>query len=395
MNNKKPMEPNQKTPYIKLYDSQLKKNPNPSSNNEKLPGSMKNRYFSSDFPLVSSPSTLTADEIKSKIEKSHGQILEDDLIIPTDQVVQPESEAFIKRRDYLLTKLLKAHTLPGLDETPILPQKEDEKITIISRPPVRESTFQEEYIPLFAKSETTDKKSDSSKSTSSETDDDDDCDVQIVGEKKYDPKVNTLEKYRGPYPIDCLYRSRRIIIEEFMPNSKATNRSNFFDRRFEILKMKLEVVSKFDKDKRLWNKIRRQTVEKRQEILDKISANDRRFNYYLSTLKSPKKNQKIVFTTDSDSYEEYTKEVKPSTSKDVIKLVSKKKRNKDEMDTDTEDSDEDNEADVINMINQPEYCINLSDDGDEEDSKCKQFDKYTTSKSKKGKLESKGLNIFY
>ncbi len=389
------MEPNQKTPYIKLHDYQPKKRSPTESGDTKLPGSMKNRYFSNENIV---PTTSSADDLKAQLEKSRGLILEDDLIA-TNQVAQPESEAFVKRRDYLLTKLLKAHTLPGLDETPVLPKISVENKSA-SRAAARTSTFQDEFIPLFATKPDSNSKKSALKESSSDSDDDEDdededCDVKIVKEKAYNPKLNSLENYRGPYPIDCLYRSRRVIIDEFMPNSKATNRSNFFDRRFEILKMKLEVTSKFDTDNRLRNKIKRESAEKRQEILDKINATDRRFSYFMSTLKSPKKNQKMVFASDSDSGQDFVKETKASTSSDVINLVANKKRKKGKQSIVLDsDDEEDNEADVINMINQAEYCVNMSDqDIDEEDSKCKQFDKYNASRNKKRKLENTGLNL--
>lgn len=373
------------------------------------PNSMKNRYFSSENQIQSSQEANNETTEEPEPDKTEEQ---------SKEVTTKETPAFLERRDYLLNKLLKAHTLPGLEEEKsALKETSNSNIDQVPLQKVaRKSAFMDDFIPLFGSTSTKRDKPDSSgedeepikndekKSESSSSDDE----IEILEENEYNPKVNTLDNYRGPYSVSCLIRARRTLIEEFLPNSAVTNRSNYFDRRFEILKMKLRIKSKFDKDNRHWNKMRRETALIKQELVEKALARDRRFQYFMN--KSSKKTpydsistyqSKKVFNSDSDSddvlfFDEKTAKYKSSDSKwkssdAFIKLSDQKKSKRIQsinLDENSNGESGSNEEDVIKMINQQEYCLNTSGDendsnelngnsSSDEDSKCRQFGKYS------------------
>ena len=120
----KPVDPNHKSD-IRYFEYPSKKSYAQSSRaDDKRPNSMKNRYFSNDNAIEAEGEEEQIEHFSLKA----GQILEDDLIVLSKGEANPklqeqkqdtvvnETPAFVKRRDYLLTKLMKAHTLPGLDE---------------------------------------------------------------------------------------------------------------------------------------------------------------------------------------------------------------------------------------------------------------------------------------
>lgn len=401
--------------------------------------SMKNRYFSIENQV-------------NEAEKQDNKKEEDSEEAPSKSD-PTTTQAFLQRKDYLLKKLMAAHTLPGLEEnsstTTTADNDSKETVPKSAARPMRVSTFHDEFIPLFSVNSNSEKnndnannseqKSETSESSSSEED------VKVVkGDKEYNPKVNNLQNYQGPYSIDCILRSRRVLIEELLPMSTSTNRSNYFDRRWEILKMKLDIKSKFDTDRRLRNKIQRETAQIQQQLADRASVRDRRFNYYngratngarmnlydeyvsLHKQRSKSLGSKKVFN-DSDGdddvlfFDDETNSYKSTNSKwksseNFIELAKGKKRGNNSntklkstkissmtLDENSPESDGDssNEEEVIRMINQQEYCLNAgTDDSEDMDSKCRQFGKYgkkqrspSPSTTSKKKLSKKRPNL--
>ena len=113
-----------------------------------------------------------------------------------------EPESFTQRRDYLLDKLFKSRTLPdptNNESSTIIPlDKEIDSVTNnLANKTVRSSAFQDEYIPLF------DLNNKITTSTSTATNDDTDSNNNN-NKKEYNPKVNTIEAYKGSYSIKCL-----------------------------------------------------------------------------------------------------------------------------------------------------------------------------------------------
>ncbi len=406
MNSKDPYTSQQRIHY---HDYEPKKVNEKAVKDDRL-GSMKNRYFS----------------LENQVAEANNDKVEEEEIATTNKT--SDTQAFLERKDYLLKKLLAAHTLPGLEDSSNV--AEPQPAPKPAPKPMRVSAFQDEFIPLFnVNSENNDAKSETSQTSSSSSEDE--SDIQVVGEnadKVYNPKVNNLQKYQGPYSIDCMLRSRRVLIEEFLPMSTSTNRSNFFDRRFEILKMKLDIKSKFDTDKRLWNKIRRESAQIRQQLIDKATTRDRRFHFYQSRLRNGNGRSKtslyddyisesklrqavnrkafdssesdedvLFFDEETNSYKSTNSKWKSRTSENFVKLAEKKRTakkstsqkissvNLDESGT-SSNGDSSNEEAVIRMINQQEYCMNTGTEGtsneSDEDSKCKQFGKYVNGRKR-------------
>ena len=356
---------------------------------DKRPNSMKNRYFS-----IENIEKVNEENVASTPQTSSSAL---------------ESNEFMQRRDYLIKKLLKSRTLPEPDkmdpiesDTIQVSAQADEPIKLFK--PNREHAFQDEFIPLFGnnadkkrkKAESSDEDDVVEISDDSESSDDAKKAADVVKRNTdYKPHAKEIQNYQGPYSIKCLTRSRQMLIDEFMTNSTTANRSNYIDRRFEILKMKLSIKSKFDNDNRLWNKIRRETAQVRQIIYDRIERRDRRLSNYLDkSTKATPKNKHIVYenvsSDDDDELFAYDKTKSAYLNKNNKKFVESKQ------DDTTSDSDSSGQEDVINMINQQESELNDDDikssQDDDEDSKCKQFGKYSNSKKKQLKKEKKSTS---
>lgn len=243
----------------------------------------------------------------------------------TKKSASSESDQFIKRKDYLIQRLLKNRSLPGIENTEkedSIDQDKPDIIEIKDTVSVRKHAFQEEFIPLF--------KTDSKEIKESET-------------GNFDQESPT---YYGPYPYDCMQKVTETVIEAFKPIKGAT----YTNRTVEIAKMKVRLPSKFDKDTRLWRRIQRESYQIRQQLKDKIEST-KRHEYFIN---SKKKNKKIYFVeldenSDSNS-EENVKENKKNAGK-------------------FDESEEENLSDGT---------IELESSSDwEMDSKCTQFGKYS------------------
>lgn len=302
------------------------------------------------------------------------------------------SESFKERRDYLIKKLLQSRTLPepATDSTqkstqiaPTTSDSPNEKKTNQPEDNIakasRKHSFQDEYIPLFNVDKTEPQlESDNESVVLDEPD--------SPKRKVYNPKLNTIENYKGPYSMKCLMRTRQYLIDCFKPYSTTYSRSNFEDRLFEIVKLKLNIKSKFDDDKKLLKKIRRETALEKEIIYERIESQNRRTKSFQTSTKQKNKHARFVEDSDSD---------------DCIIENEPKKRKKTVVTIDLEHSDkeeeEEEESDLIQLIANQETFEKLDyeddiDDEDfsyDEDSKCIQFGNYSKKKQKSTKKKVK------
>ena len=390
---------------------------------KQAPKSMSNRYFSvENVKLVN-----TSKEKRPRLDLED----EEDASKKGDEV--QESEKFKQRRDYLFKKLFESRNLPDPTQpntsTAMASNNPEEKeqetdannntdaktsssdnqlevdVASIAKP-ARALAFQGEFIPLF---ESEPKKSSSQEGYTKHVeidlykDDDyeveeedgeqqakeDDEDIVDLGQTKkaqkvYDPKAGTLDSYRGPYPLRCLLRVRQYLIDCMKPNSTLLNNSNYTDRISEILKLKLSIKSKFEDDKRLLRRIKRDTEQSKQIIYDRMECIQRKQRNF-----SQKQPQNSHFR-----FEKKNSAKKTTQNISVIEL---------------DDTDSDNESDVIKMINEQETFLNdknesdtsntenSNDDDDQDqddDSKYAQFGKYSkTSVNTNKTANSKLINL--
>ncbi|CAF0710221.1 unnamed protein product [Brachionus calyciflorus] len=313
------------------HQGKRKRDNNENTENEapaKRPN-MSNRYFSSENLKIIAESKEIADSKKSSNAA--------------------ESEKFTKRRDYLIKRLLQNRSLPGIEEKnqenssceEIIPEEEsDEEIKIVNK--TRKHDFQDEFIPLF--------QSGSGQKEKLKNDEEKEKDID-----------NSF--YSGPYPYRCLSKAKEAILEAFRPIPGAT----YTNRVAEIAKMKINLPSKFDHDKRLWSRIKRETYQIRQQLRDRIETYQRHEARMLA-----KKSTKIEFIeldgdSDEDSEENETTVIK------MINSQNKKNKNK-HLKFDDDDSDIDENGILSDDL------VQMNDENSDEsdlDSKCVQFGKYS------------------
>lgn len=288
-----------------------------------------------------------------------------------------EPESFTQRRDYLLDKLFKSRTLPdptNNESSTIIPlaKEIDSATNNLANKTVRSSAFQDEYIPLF------DLNNKTTTSTSTATNDDTDSNNNN-NKKEYNPKVNTIEAYKGPYSKKCLMRTRQYLIDLFKPYSTLYSRSNFEDRLFEILKLKMNIKSKFDNDSKLIRKIKRDTAIEKQNVYDRIDSQNRRVKSYLAKNNKASTSSKHSRFDDNDCDDE---------DEIIFEKSSKKAKTTPLIDLEQDDDEDDDELEsnsILNLISNQETYERLDfeeeDDNiafkeDDPDSKCIQFGNY-------------------
>lgn len=174
---------------------------------------------------------------------------------------------------------------------------------------------------------------------------------------------------KGPYPIKCLSRANKYLVDLIKPNSSILNKSNYEDRIFEILKLKLELPSKFDNDKRLLRQITRDSRAALEKIYEKLEYINRRANNF--NYKSPKQ------TSTHIRFENNEKKHQQSKQPVYIELSDD---SEDELNT-SDDSTTKNFEDVIKMIQGNEFECLLESDDSNSDSRCRQLGKYSKKKS--------------
>lgn len=366
---------------------------NVEPNFDNRPSSMKCRYFS-----IENVQKLNNDSAKQNLCKQ----------TKTNINSVTEHDPQLPRRDYLLKRLLQSSTS----------EKKEENLTdeismahnvFLNSKLDRKHSFQDEFIPLFNETNTQEDKDRESVQDQLNEKLNEQPDMTNK-QKVYNPKLNTIENYKGPYSVKCLMRSRQYLIDCFKPYSTTYSRSNFEDRLFEILKLKMNIKSKFDDDFRLLRKIQRETALEKQSLIERIEAQDRRLqNYTNSKIKKPLSSSHSYFFTDSDCDDDdelsnsNEVSIKQSVKRKSIQKINKneplKKKSKktittinleddveeiEEVEEEEEDEDEQN-RNLIKMISDVETFENLDylDDEDEneddivldEDSKCVQFGK--------------------
>ncbi len=174
-------------------------------------------------------------------------------------------------------------------------------------------------------------------------------------------------------------RTRQYLIDLFKPYSTLYSRSNFEDRLFEILKLKMNIKSKFDNDSKLIRKIKRDTAIEKQNVYDRIDSQNRRVKSYLAKASTSSKHSRFDDDDCGDDDEDeiiFEKSTKKAKITPLIDL---------EQDDDDDDDDELESNSILNLISNQETYEKLDfeeeDDNiafkeDDPDSKCIQFGNY-------------------
>lgn len=358
---------------------------------------MQNRYFS-----AGNASLIKSSEAHQPAKDHNEQ--EEEKESANEKSTTEHSKEFNERKEFLLKKLFQSRNLPTNENT-IDNQKEDlkkdessqnenkesestEKIEFKPYKPDRKHEFQDDFIPLFGSGTKSDVKSmednkpRSSRMNENSESDDDIEDITESVKKVYDPKLNVFDSYRGPYSVRCLTKARQHLIEAFKSTSFAHT-----DRTFEIVKVKLNIKSKFDNDIKLKRRIKRDTQAVRQIIQDKLDLYYKRCHnnpMYMRPAHYKTKSQHHIRFNDSDTIMAKSKNRIQAIELDESSSSSIQHNESDEEESENGNTS-DNEEDVIKMINEPETVINLSsdeeedddDEEEEEDSKYVQFGKYS------------------
>jgi hypothetical protein len=236
----------------------------------KRPSSMMNRYFS----IENVETVSTAAEQPQKAA--------------TPLVQQPSKEIKLdnpQRLDFILKKLYKVRNLPGSEETAtpvtaesVVKEKEatdhdsDDSAPPSPTPdpvnplsdstskqyrPDRKHSFGEDFIPLA--------KTPSPEPCVEDEDSEEMKDKLQIAEAlapSLSPKAELdRSAYSGPYDLASINRARRYIIDDF--------RNSYIDRVTEILKMKMNIKSKFDTDQRLWRRIKQATYHAQRSLQER------------------------------------------------------------------------------------------------------------------------------
>ena len=90
----------------------------------------------------------------------------------------------------------------------------------------------------------------------------------------YNPKVSLFTKgrsYSGPYPTNCIMNARRYAIEKLCPNNNSMITPDRMTKEdFEILKLKLNIPSVFDRDPNKINLIKSNSIKIRSSINERL-----------------------------------------------------------------------------------------------------------------------------
>ncbi len=234
-----------------------------------------------------------------------------------------ETTQFLERKESLINRLFKAKSSTGADDDVVI-LNEPEPLHSVNKPvaverkqekPPSEIVFFDDYIPI--ETNATKEK------------------VNCV----YDPDIEPTG-YTGPYSPNCILKVRKCLIAE-LNNNRTGNTTN---RRLEIAKIKVNIPSKFDNDKKLKRKLGSIESQRKNDFDDR----------YQRLLKQNTKSPKSTKFFDDDD------------------------------DNNNDNDNKDFDVDVIDLTstdNEVEYLT---------DSKCTEFEKYTNNKSKnKSKTSNK------
>ena len=170
------------------------------------------------------------------------------------------------------------------------------------------------------------------------------------------PSVDPKPTRTRPYPADSIQRVQKHI--QAILNTTTYYESNQTCRMIEIIKLKLNMKSKFENDQRLIRMIERDKRDVKKNIEERIDSIDKRLN-----LKRAKNNH-IVIELNSSSEDE----------KKEAKRVEKYQEEYEDVD------EREDIKDIMRFIDEEDKVIYLSGDEVEEDSKCHQYGKYTANK---------------
>lgn len=220
-----------------------------------------------------------------------------------------ESEEFVRRRDYLMTKLLQSRNLPG-ETTTTTPPPPPPLMTLApttSRPSA--PIFRDEFIPI-----------------------------------RFNPPLRIEDTYEdvngtrlAPYPSDCIKRAAehlKFLFSDLSPF--VLHESNQAQRTFEIIKLKVGLKSKFDNDAALLRRIERNDYAAIKSIHDRRKEIDMRV-----ARQQPSKSTVIDLTSDEEleaetgGQDEHSEDTEDE--KELIKLIAREDR----VNLDNEDEDSD------------------------------------------------------
>lgn len=272
---------------------------------------MSNRYFSSENIKKLRRDDSEPSSMPSSSRQSTG-----------------ESEEFVRRRDYLMTKLLQTRTLPG-------EVGNDTRETQANVSPDQLKSTTPGPIPLMSLCVSP---MSSSSPASSKKFDSDFIPIRAVSP----PLVENLKGTRlNPYPAECIRRAADQLKFLFSENSPfALYESNQNQRTFEIIKLKLGLKSKFENDPVVRRRIERDDFAARKVIEDRVRTIDASVRRVLAK------------------------------SKEVIDLCTSGEEDNDSSASSSESTDEDERAELMKLIDRDD-CINLNSSDSEDDSSAK------------------------
>lgn len=101
--------------------------------------------------------------------------------------------------------------------------------------------------------------------------DDDIAEIDSEKDPSYNPQLNSLNSYKGPYPIDSLMRVRKRIIRYMKPKTYNKNATRSYTNIAEIIRLKCNIKSIYDNDQKLIDMIKRDKIIAKYHIADKIT----------------------------------------------------------------------------------------------------------------------------
>ena len=257
--------------------------------------------------------------VDSKCERPHHStgnryFSRENIAAISEQTCSPVVETSQPKHGFWLRKILKSNSFD--EET----NSAESGSTCEEEQTCRKLPYLDEFIPLVGHDTTRNKRHMKASFYDEYSSDESDCvevdsadgnEVKILI-KKMDPSVNSVEDYRGPYPIKCLLNVRQNLINEFA--FEATNRLDMNKaKEFEILKMKMNMKSKYDRDNSIWRRIRVQTYETREKMHLKVLRRDERLKQFFDKNKVKSNDDEVIVISDNDN-------LPPKTAIEIIEL---------------------------------------------------------------------------
>lgn len=92
---------------------------------------------------------------------------------------------------------------------------------------------------------------------------------RIKNKPDYNPKIEGLSKYKGVYPYKAITTVRKYLINRLKPIPETTHQ---FEEDFELLKLKLNIKSRFDDDPQMWRRMKNETKSIKKKLNDHIQS---------------------------------------------------------------------------------------------------------------------------